>query len=124
MDHDWRQGSYINQYYKNLSDRSLVEDIEMYMVDHFQGFLGWYDTILILELKFKLLNESKNYYKTLGHDERFRASEKVVNKMIATYNNRYRDVEEHVAHFIEEHKKNLEHYRGYGHYGYIDYIWH
>jgi hypothetical protein len=122
---DWSQGSFINQYYKsneNLSGRSLVEDVEMYMVDHFQGFLRWYDNVLILELKFKLLNESKNYYKTLTDDERFRASEKVVNKMVRTYNNRYRDVERHVAHCIEQHKKCLERFRGYGHYRYIGYM--
>lgn len=115
---DWRQGSYINQYYNKLSGRSLVEDIEMYMVDNFQG--RWYDNILILELKFKLLNESKNYYKALTDDQRFLRSEKVVNNMVNTYNNhRYRDVEEHVAYCIEQHKERIQIYGGYGHYGYI-----
>ena len=30
--------------------------------------------------------------------------------MVKTYNNRYRDVERHVAHCIEQHKDNLEMY--------------
>lgn len=119
---DWREGSYMNQYYKKLSGRSLVEDIEMYMVDHFEGFLKWYDNVLILQLKFKLLNESKNYYNALTDHQRFLRSEKVVNNMVNTYNNRYRDVERHVAHCIEQHKERLQIYRGYGHYGYIRYM--
>jgi hypothetical protein len=122
---DWRQGSYIIQYYKNLSDRSLVEDIEIFMVEHFEGFLKWYDNVLILELKFKLLNESKHYRKNLTDDARFRISETIIKCILRTYNNglRYRDVEYHITQSIENHKEKLERYRGYGHYGYIDYIW-
>jgi hypothetical protein len=121
---DWSQGSYIHQHYKNnenLLGRSLVEDIEIFMVDHFEGFLKWYDNVLILELKFKLLNESKNYRKISEH-ERFVQSERVVKGIVAKYNSRYKDVERHVAHCIEQHKENLQMYRGYGHYGYIGYI--
>jgi hypothetical protein len=119
---DWRKGSYINQYYKNnenLLTRSLVEDIEIFMVENFEGFLKWYDNVLILELKFKLLNESKNYRTNLTDDARFRISEKVVNEIVHTYNNRYKDVERNISHRIEQHKENLEYYRGYGHYGYF-----
>ena len=118
---DWRQGSFINQYYKKLSGRSLVEDIEIFLVKNFEGFLKWYDNILILELKFKLLNESKNYRRNITENARFLQSEKVVKEMIRTYNHdrRYNDVERNVSHRIKQHKKNLEHYRGYGHYGYI-----
>lgn len=128
MNHDWRQGSYINQYYKKLSGRSLLEDIEIFMVDNikiYNEFPLWYDRILILELKFKLLNESKNYRKNLTNNERFRISELIVKKILHIYNNglRYSDVEDHVSHCIEKHKEHLERYRGYGHYGYINYIW-
>ncbi len=123
---DWRQGSFIHQYYKNnenLSGRSLVEDVEIFMVKNFEGFLKWYDNILILELKFKLLNESKNYRKNISEHARFLQSEKVVKDMISTYNNRYKDVESNVSYCIEQHKERLQRYRRYGHYGYIDYIW-
>lgn len=121
---DWREGSFIHQYYKKLSGRSLVEDIEIFLVNNFEGFLRWYDNILILELKFKLLNESKNYRNITEH-ERFLQSEKVVKEIVRTYNRgrRYNDVERNVSHSIEQHKKNLQHYRGYGHYRYIGYIW-
>jgi hypothetical protein len=120
---DWRQGSYIHQHYKNnenLSDRSLVEDIEIFMVDNYQDSWSWYDRIFILELKFKLLNESKNYRK-ISQQERFTKSENVVKYIIETYNDgtRYRDVERHVSRSIERHKKASEIYGGYGHYGYI-----
>lgn len=120
---DWRQGSYIHQHYKNnenLSDRSLVEDIEIFMVDNYEDSWSWYDRIFILKLKFKLLNESKNYRK-ISQQERFTKSENVVKNIIEIYNNdtRYRDVEGHVSRDIERHKKALEIYGGYGHYGYI-----
>jgi predicted ATP-binding protein involved in virulence len=129
---DWRKGSYINQYYKNnehLLDRSLVEDIEIFMVENFEGnrsYCSWYDRIFILELEYKLLNESKNYRKNLTHDARFRISETIIKCILRTYNNglRYRDVEYHITQSIENHKEKLERYRGYGHYGYIGYIWH
>jgi predicted ATP-binding protein involved in virulence len=128
---DWRKGSYINQYYKNnehLLGRSLVEDIEIFMVENFEGnrsYCSWYDRIFILELEYKLLNESKNYRKNLTDDARFRISETIIKCILRTYNNglRYRDVEYHIRQSIENHKEKLERYRGYGHYGYIGYIW-
>ena len=119
----------VYQYYKNnenLSGRSLVEDMEIFMVENFEGnrtYCSWYDRILILELEYKLLNESKNYRKNLTHDARFRISETIIKCILCTYNNglRYRDVEQHVAHCIERHKEKLQIYGGYGHYGYIGY---
>ena len=76
------------------------------MVDNYQDSWWWYDRIFILELKFKLLIESKNYRK-ISQQERFTKSENVVKNIIETYNNdtRYRDVERDVARGIERHKK-------------------
>jgi hypothetical protein len=126
---DWRQGSYIHQHYKNnenLLDRSLVEDIEIFMVVHFHGIYSWYDTIFILELKFKLMNQSKNYIINLSEQQRFSLCENIVKQIVKTYNfssgYRYRDVEKHISYTIEQHKKCLERFRGYGHYRYIGYM--
>ena len=119
---DWRKGSYINQYYKNnehLLGRSLVEDIEIFMVENFEGnrsYCSWYDRIFILELEYKLLNESKNYRKNLTDDARFRISDTIIKCILRTYNNglRYRDVEYHITQCIENHKEKWIHYTGYG----------
>ena len=48
--------------------RSLVEDIEIFMVDNFEDI--WYDSIFILEIKFKLFNESTNYRNYISDEEK------------------------------------------------------
>lgn len=51
------------------------------MVQNFEGIFKWYDSIFILELKFKLLNEHK-INRHLSEDERFRQGEKIVNDIV------------------------------------------
>jgi len=115
---DWRKGSYIHQFYKkNDLEISFVEDIQIFMVDN---FFSWYDRIFILELEYKLLNECDNYCR-VSKELKNIYKEQIVNSIIKTYEFRYKDVEHHVCFMIENHKKNLEQYTGYGNYGYRNY---
>lgn len=120
---EWRQGSFIHQYYKNnenLLTRSLEDDIQIFMVQNFEGILEWYDSIFILELKFKLLNERK-INRHLSEDEIFRQGEKIVNDIVKEYDStlRYRIVDRVVSRTIERHKDKWTYYTGYGFNGYI-----
>lgn len=117
---DWRKGSYIHQYYQN-SNRTLLEDIQIFMVDQFFCPSSWYDRLMLLEIKFKLLTESSNYILHISPQERFLLTENVTKDIIKTYNGelrRYNDVESNVRFSIFLHKERLYRSTGYGHYGY------